>query len=86
MPVSVIMPAFNAAASSSRPSDRWSASGDTSTSTSLWSTMAPPTGPGRSSRPSPATFPEMRLLRNPRKGIAAARNTGLDHLHADCRS
>lgn len=30
-------------------------------------------------------FPEVRLLRNPRKGIAAARNTGLDHLPADCR-
>jgi glycosyltransferase involved in cell wall biosynthesis len=26
------------------------------------------------------TFPEIRLLRNPRKGIGAARNTGLDHV------
>jgi glycosyltransferase involved in cell wall biosynthesis len=25
-------------------------------------------------------FPEIRLLQNPRKGIAAARNTGLDHV------
>ena len=30
-------------------------------------------------------FPEVRLLQNPRKGIAAARNTGLDNVHADCR-
>ncbi len=30
-------------------------------------------------------FPEVRLLRNPRKGIAAARNTGLDNIRADCR-
>lgn len=30
-------------------------------------------------------FPELRLLRNPRKGIAAARNTGLDHVPADRR-
>ena len=30
-------------------------------------------------------FPEVRLLRNPRKGIAAARNTGLDHLPDGCR-
>lgn len=30
-------------------------------------------------------FPEVRLLQNPRKGIAAARNTGLDHLPAGCR-
>jgi len=29
-------------------------------------------------------FPEVRLLRNPRKGIAAARNSALDHLRADC--
>jgi glycosyltransferase involved in cell wall biosynthesis len=29
-------------------------------------------------------FPEVRRLRNPRKGIAAARNTGLDHLKAEC--
>jgi len=28
-------------------------------------------------------FPEVRLLRNPRKGIAAARNTGLDHVRGD---
>lgn len=30
-------------------------------------------------------FPEVRLLRNLRKGIAAARNTGLDHVRAGCR-
>lgn len=30
-------------------------------------------------------YPEVRLLQNPRKGIAAARNTGLDHLPDDCR-
>jgi glycosyltransferase involved in cell wall biosynthesis len=30
-------------------------------------------------------FPELRLLQNPRKGIAAARNTGLENLPADCR-
>jgi glycosyltransferase involved in cell wall biosynthesis len=30
-------------------------------------------------------FPEVRLLHNPRKGIAAARNTGLDNLPADCQ-
>lgn len=32
-----------------------------------------------------AEFAEVRLLRNPRKGIAAARNTGLDNLRNDCR-
>lgn len=31
-----------------------------------------------------AANPEVRLLRNPRKGIASARNTGLDHLPDDC--
>lgn len=30
-------------------------------------------------------FPEVRLLQNPRKGIAAARNTGLDNIRADCQ-
>ena len=30
-------------------------------------------------------FPEVRLLQNPRKGIAAARNTGLDHIPAGCQ-
>jgi glycosyltransferase involved in cell wall biosynthesis len=30
-------------------------------------------------------FPEVRLLQNPRRGIAAARNTGLDNICADCR-
>ena len=30
-------------------------------------------------------FPEVRLLQNPRKGIAAARNTGLDNVRADCQ-
>lgn len=30
-------------------------------------------------------FPEVRLLQNPRKGIAAARNTGLDNLREGCR-
>lgn len=29
-------------------------------------------------------FGEVRLLRNPRKGIAAARNTGIENLPADC--
>jgi glycosyltransferase involved in cell wall biosynthesis len=29
-------------------------------------------------------FQEVRLLRNPRKGIAAARNTGLDHIQQGC--
>lgn len=28
--------------------------------------------------------PEVRLLRNPRKGIAAARNTGLENIRPDC--
>lgn len=31
-----------------------------------------------------ADFQEVRLLQNPRKGIAAARNTGLDHMRSDC--
>lgn len=30
-------------------------------------------------------FPQIRLLRNPRKGIAAGRNTGLENRRADCR-
>ncbi|HEY6632233.1 MAG TPA: glycosyltransferase family A protein [Rhizobiaceae bacterium] len=30
-------------------------------------------------------FPEVRLLQNPRKGIAAARNTGLENVRDDCR-
>jgi glycosyltransferase involved in cell wall biosynthesis len=30
-------------------------------------------------------FSEVRLLQNPRKGIAAARNTGIDHVRGDCR-
>lgn len=30
-------------------------------------------------------FPEIRLLQNPRKGIAAARNTGLENLPEKCR-
>ena len=30
-------------------------------------------------------FPEVRLLQNPRKGIAAARNTGLDNVRAGCQ-
>jgi glycosyltransferase involved in cell wall biosynthesis len=30
-------------------------------------------------------FPELRLLQNPRKGIPAARNTGLEHIRPDCR-
>ena len=30
-------------------------------------------------------FPEVRLLQNPRKGIAAARNTGLEHVRDTCR-
>jgi glycosyltransferase involved in cell wall biosynthesis len=30
-------------------------------------------------------FPEVRLLQNPRKGIAAARNTGLDNVNAGCQ-
>ena len=30
-------------------------------------------------------FPEVRLLQNPRKGIAAARNTGLDNIRAGCQ-
>lgn len=30
-------------------------------------------------------FSEVRLLQNPRKGIAAARNTGLDNLRAGCQ-
>jgi glycosyltransferase involved in cell wall biosynthesis len=29
-------------------------------------------------------FPEVRLLSNPRKGIAAARNTGLENVRSDC--
>jgi glycosyltransferase involved in cell wall biosynthesis len=31
-----------------------------------------------------AQFAQVRMLRNPRKGIAAARNTGLENLHPDC--
>jgi glycosyltransferase involved in cell wall biosynthesis len=30
-------------------------------------------------------FPELRLVQNPRKGIAAARNTGLDNIRPGCR-
>lgn len=30
-------------------------------------------------------FSEVRLLRNPRKGIAAARNTGIENIRHDCR-
>lgn len=30
-------------------------------------------------------FSEVRLLRNPRKGIAAARNTGIENTREDCR-
>lgn len=30
-------------------------------------------------------FPQLRLLRNPRKGIAAGRNTGLENRRKDCR-
>ncbi len=30
-------------------------------------------------------FPEVRLLQNPRKGIAAARNTGIEHVSDACR-
>ena len=29
-------------------------------------------------------YPEVRLLSNPRKGIAAARNTGLENMRSDC--
>lgn len=32
-----------------------------------------------------ADFPEVRLLQNPRKGIAAGRNTGLDNIRDDTR-
>lgn len=32
-----------------------------------------------------ARYPEVRLLSNPRKGIASARNTGLDNLRDNCR-
>jgi glycosyltransferase involved in cell wall biosynthesis len=32
-----------------------------------------------------AEFPEVRLLANPRKGIAAARNTGVASIRPDCR-
>lgn len=30
-------------------------------------------------------FSEVRLLQNPRKGIAAARNTGIENIRKDCR-
>ena len=32
-----------------------------------------------------AAYPEVHLFRNPRKGIAAGRNTGIAHMRPDCR-
>jgi len=84
MPVSVIMPAFNAdrfieAALRSLLQERDAVAldvividdGSTDRTKEIVGTM------GRA-------FPEIRMLQNPRKGIAAARNTGLDHIRDDC--
>ena len=84
MPVSVIMPAFNEgrfieAALRSLLRERPSLlldiividDGSTDDTRSIIEAVA-------------GDVPELRLLQNPRKGIAAARNTGLDHLPPDC--
>jgi glycosyltransferase involved in cell wall biosynthesis len=84
MPVSVIMPALNAdrfidAALRSLLSERHAVSldvividdGSTDRTRDIVYAFA-------------RDFPEVRLLRNPRKGIAAARNTGLDNITDDC--
>ncbi len=85
MTVSVIMPAFNAArfinaAIASLLAERESVrtdiividDGSTDDTRAIVAGMA-------------AQYREIRLLQNPRKGIAAARNTGLDNLAGDCR-
>jgi glycosyltransferase involved in cell wall biosynthesis len=84
MPVSVVMPAFNAdrfigAAIRSLLRERRAVDldvivvddGSTDKTRDLVAALA-------------REFPEVRLLQNPRKGIAAARNTGLEHIQADC--
>lgn len=85
MPVSVIMPAFNAArfieaALRSLLRERAAVNldivvvddGSTDETRDIVNMMA-------------RDFHEVRLLRNPRKGIAAARNTGIDNVRAGCR-
>jgi glycosyltransferase involved in cell wall biosynthesis len=85
MPISVIMPAFNAArfidaAIASLLAERDAVDldiividdGSTDETRTIIEGLA-----GR--------YGEIRLLQNPRKGIAAARNTGLDNLRDGCR-
>ncbi len=85
MPVSVIMPAFNAqrfiaVALASLLQERDALAldivvvddGSTDDTRAVVAAIA-------------AKHPQVRLLRNPRKGIAAARNTGVQNVAADCR-
>jgi glycosyltransferase involved in cell wall biosynthesis len=85
MPVSIIMPAFNAGRfieaailSLLRERERVDLdvivieNGSTDDTSAIVEALA-------------SDFPEVRLLQNPHKGIAAARNTGLDHLRAGCQ-
>ena len=85
MPISVIMPAFNAsrfieAALASLVAERDDVDldiividdGSTDETRAIVEALALRSG-------------KIRLLQNPRKGIAAARNTGLDNLREDCR-
>lgn len=85
MPISVIMPAFNAgrfieAALASLVTERDDVDldiividdGSTDDTRAIVEEFA-------------ARNPEVRLLKNPRKGIAAGRNTGLDNLREGCR-
>ena len=85
MPVSVIMPALNAgrfieAAIRSLLRERKAVDldiividdGSTDETRAIAEAMA-------------SDFPEVRLLQNPRKGIAAARNTGLENVRSGCQ-
>ena len=85
MPVSVIMPAFNAArfiavaiASLLQERDALALDivvvddGSTDDTRAIVEDIA-------------ARHPQVRLLRNPRKGIAAARNTGVANIASECR-
>lgn len=85
MPVSVIMPAFNAArfiavaiASLLQERDALALDiividdGSTDDTRAIVEAIA-------------ARHPQVRLLRNPRKGIAAARNTGVANIKSECR-
>jgi glycosyltransferase involved in cell wall biosynthesis len=85
MPVSVIMPAFNAdrfieAALRSLLREREAVNldivvvddGSTDATSDIVKKIA-------------RDFVEVRLLQNPRKGIAAARNTGIENVRDDCR-